>query len=170
MKKRKTFIAMALVIAVLVLGVGYAAISNINLTINGTANVTANADFTVEFDTTHEVTNGAYTDAKTATMTVNLSNDVKTATAVYKINNKSTELGATLTANVANDDETLNKYVEFATAFYANENCTEALNGPVAHGQTAYLKVTANLKQNPAQDVKDKVFTVTITAEPADAN
>ena len=34
MKKRKTFIAMALVIAVLVLGVGYAAISNINLTVN----------------------------------------------------------------------------------------------------------------------------------------
>ena len=45
MKKRKTFIAMALVIAVLVLGVGYAAISNITLNVNGTANVTANADF-----------------------------------------------------------------------------------------------------------------------------
>ena len=175
MKKRKTFIAMALVIAVLVLGVGYAAISNITLNVNGTANVTANADFNVEFDTDHTVdvetgAAGAYTNTTTATMTVNLDSNTKTTSAIYKIDNTSSELSANLTAKVTNDDEGLNKYVAITSQLYSDADCTAELTGPIAKGTSAYLKVTASITNNPSKDVADKKFTVTITAEPADAN
>ena len=112
MKKRKTFIGMALVLAILILGVGYAAISNINLNITGTANVNANADFKVEFDKNHQIAieggtteaNAAYTDTLSATMTVSLDSATKTQSATYKIDNKSSELSATLNAVVTNED------------------------------------------------------------------
>lgn len=52
MKKRKTFLGLVLVIAVLVLGVGYAALANIEFAINGTATATSNSDnFVVTWDT-----------------------------------------------------------------------------------------------------------------------
>ena len=175
MKKRKTFIAMALVVAVLVLGVGYAAINNINLTVNGTGNVTANSDFTVAFDKAHTVvvTNGAagtYTNDLTATMTVSLDSTNTVQTAVYKIDNKSAELSANLEATVSNVDTDLDKYVNVTTALYSDAECTTVLSGPVAKNETAYLKVTASLEKNPSQDVNNKTFTITVTASPVDAN
>ena len=175
MKKRKTFIAMALVIAVLVLGVGYAAISDISLNVNGTANVTANADFNVEFDTDHTVdvetgAAGAYTNTTTATMTVNLDSNTNTTSAIYKIDNTSSELSANLTAKVTNDDEGLNKYVAITSKLYSDAGCTAELTGPIAKGTSAYLKVTASITNNPSKDVANKEFKVEITAEPADAN
>ncbi len=51
MKKKNTFTAMVILIAVLLLGIGYAAISNITLIVNGNANIVADSDFDVEFDT-----------------------------------------------------------------------------------------------------------------------
>ena len=179
MKKRKTFIGMALVLAILILGVGYAAINTVNLNVNGTANVTANADFKVVFDRadTIEVTGGVqgdtaaqYTGELTATMTVSLDSSHTEQTAVYKIDNNSSELSATLVASVTNEDASLNKYVTVETQLYADEDCTQELNGPVAKDESAYLKVTATLVNNPAQDVQGKTFTVTVTANPADAN
>lgn len=178
MKKRKTFMGMALVLAILILGVGYAAINTVNLTINGTANVTANADFHVVFDRNDEIevtggTTGAgatYEEDLKATMTVSLDSTNKTQSAIYKIDNKSSELSATLEANVENNDTALNKYVKIETQLYTDAGCTQALNGPVAKAESAYLKVTATLINNPAQDVLGKTFTVTVTANPADAN
>lgn len=174
MKERKTFIGMALVIAILILGVGYAAISNVNLTINGTANVTANADFEVAFDQEHTVVvdgaTGSYTGELTADMIVNLDSSHKIQTAVYKIDNNSTELSATLAVEVKNNSETLNKYVTIASELYSDEACQTAVTGKVAKGTSAYVKVTATLENNPAQDVTNEKFTITVTATPADAN
>lgn len=175
MKKRKTFISMALIIAILILGVGYAAISNINLSVNGTANVTANADFQVSFDNNSSVTStegstGAYTSATVATMTINLDSNLTETSSIYKIDNKSSELSATLTADVTNDDATLNKYVTVTSKLYADQDCTIELTNAIENNTSAYLKVSAKLQNNPAQDITDKNFTVTITASPADAN
>jgi hypothetical protein len=175
MKKRKTFIGMALVIAILILGVGYAAITNINLLVTGTANVTANSDFVVEFDTNHEVvvTNnaeGAYAENKLeATMTVNLDANTTSQTAIYKIDNKSEELGATLATTVDNSDADLSKYVDITSEICTDSSCSSTLTGTLIKGESAYLKVTATLKKNPAQDVLAKTFTVTVTATPVDA-
>ena len=108
MKRRRTFTVMFILIAVLVLGVGYAAIANVTLSINGTANVVADADFSVVFDTTHTVgltaasgqvnmggTNyapvaGSYTSTTAATMTVYLDKNHTEVSACYKIDNNST--------------------------------------------------------------------------------
>lgn len=50
MKKRNTFLALGLIVAILVLGVGYAAISDIKLLISGTAGATVNdGNFYVHF-------------------------------------------------------------------------------------------------------------------------
>jgi hypothetical protein len=120
MRKRKTFIGMFIIIAILILGVGYAAINGIELFVNGTANVKANADFTVEYDTEHTVAlsttekvewtsgdvavvSGEYTDSTSATMTVYLDSTHRNASAVYKIVNKSQELKATVDANVSSE-------------------------------------------------------------------
>jgi hypothetical protein len=166
---------MALVIAILILGVGYAAITNINLLVTGTANVTANSDFVVEFDTNHEVvvTNnaeGAYAENKLeATMTVNLDANTTSQTAIYKIDNKSEELGATLATTVDNSDADLSKYVDITSEICTDASCSSTLTGTLIKGESAYLKVTATLKKNPAQDVLAKTFTVTVTATPVDA-
>ena len=45
MQKRRTFTVMAILIAVLILGIGYAALTATTLNLNGTANVKANPDF-----------------------------------------------------------------------------------------------------------------------------
>ena len=60
MKKKRTFTIMGILIAVLVLGIGYAAIADIPLLITGTANIVADSDFSVVFDTTHTVGLTAY--------------------------------------------------------------------------------------------------------------
>ena len=175
MKKRKTFVAMALIIAVLILGVGYAAITNIVLTINGTANVTANADFDVSFDMDHTVNTtsnatGAYNAEDTAEVTVNLDSNTTEAYAIFKVHNESDELSAELTAEVVNVDADLDKYANISVALFSDESCTSALANPIVAGGEAYVKVVAELEKNPAQDVLGKSFTVTITAEPKDAN
>ena len=47
MKKKKTFMGMAIIIAILVLGVGYAAVEGVDLFVTGTANIKANAVFPI---------------------------------------------------------------------------------------------------------------------------
>ena len=187
MRKRKTFIAMGIFIAILVLGVGYAAVNNINLVLNGTANVLANADFTVEFDTTHEVAvtptgnitwpdgdkaivAGEYTDALKATMTVNLDATHTSATAVYKIVNKSADLKAKLEATITKDFAAAD-YLTVTYEFYKDEECTQVLGTDPVNANTgeAYLKVIVALDKQPASDITNEEFTITVTASPVDS-
>ena len=187
MKKKRTFTIMAILIAVLVLGVGYAAIADINLNITGTANIVADSDFSVEFDTTHTilvdpssgtvtlnnvshpVAAGTYTDKDDATMTVFLDKDHTSGSACYKIDNKSTSLNATITPTVTQISNPNNAYFgTITTALYSDAACSTALSGSVAHGSSAYLKVTVPKgASEPAQDVTGASFSVSITASPA---
>ena len=186
MKKRRTFTIMAILIAVLVLGVGYAAISNVTLTVNGTANIKADADFSVEFDTTHTVglsdssskvtinstqyavVAGSYTNTTTATMTVYLDKDNTSEWACFKIDNKSSQLAAALTPNVTQVASPNASYFGTITsALYSDSSCTTALSGNLAAGSSAYLKVTVPKgSTEPSQDVTGATFTVTVLAEP----
>lgn len=194
MQKRRTFTVMAILIAVLILGVGYAAITNRTLNLNGTANVKANADFTVEYDTNHTVVTsntgtgttfddegttrtvvtGAYTSTSVATMTVWFDNTHREATAIYKIDNKSSELGASLAATITNVDESgLNEdYFDPVEAeYYSDAACTTALTSSdiVDAGHSAYLKVTVRLAKTPLDDITGATFTVVTTATPQEA-
>ena len=131
-------------------------------------------DFVVEFDTGHtpSVTNAsaAYTNATNATVTVNLDSTKTTATAILKVDNKSSELSANLVATVDEVDADLEKYAEITTELCSDAACGTALTGAVTKGTSAYVKVTANLKKNPAQDVTNKTFSVSLVASPVDAN
>ena len=180
MRKRKTFLGMIVFLAILLLGVGYASISDITLDLNGsTASIKANADFIVEYDTAHTVgksttdtiawaasdnravVTGVYNSTSSATMTVNLDADHTSAYAIFKVDNKSSELGATLTPSVTQITGTNTQYFnDITTAYYTDANCTTALSGTLAHGQSAYLKVTVSLKKNPIDDISSASFNV----------
>lgn len=191
MKKRKTFVGMAIFLAVLVLGVGYAAVSGVELNLTGTANVKANADFSVLYDNTHTVAlstsdkvqwddnteyavvAGAYdsNDQTKATMTVYLDSANRSAYAVYKIVNRSAELKATLTTEVSSQfEDTAANYLSASTELYSDEDCTVALGSTeLAPSGVAYLKVTVELTKLPVEDIVNAGFNITVDATPVDA-
>lgn len=189
MQKRRTFTVMAILLAVLVLGIGYAAVSSVTLDLNGTANIKANADFTVEYDTnhtvgksstdtitvgsdTHAVVEGAYTSTSVATMTVWLDNTHREVSAIYKIDNKSSELSASLAATITSITGTNETYFDpIEATYYSDAACTQALGtgDVVEHGQSAYLKVTVRLAKSPLDDITGATFKVVTTASPEEA-
>lgn len=188
MKKRKTFIGMAIFISILILGVGYAAVSNVPLNLNGTANVKANAEFVVEYDTDHivklstsetitwadsdvrAVVVGEYTDASNATMTVNLDTEHRSASATYKIDNLSEELKATVVAEITSDiPEEKKEYLKVEEELYADEECTKLLNDTqLDQNKSAYLKVTVSLVKLPVTDITNADFKITTIATPVE--
>ena len=192
MKRRKTYIVMAVLLAVLVLGIGYAAVLDIELNIGGTANINANFDFDVVFDTSHTITyssvtgndasiSGSYTDTENATLSVTLDTDNRELFAIFKVDNNSDELSATLDPYVTQitvdeNDETVSQYFGTITAvFYTDASCTagnELSTNKVAAGSSAYLKVTVPMSTTdiPVDDVVGAEFNVQITASPAEIN
>ena len=187
MKKRRTFTIMIILIAVLLLGIGYAAISDITLYLTGTANVVADADFSVVYDTSHTVgltadsgnvtmgsntyapVAGAYTDTTHATMTVYLDKNHTSVSACYKIDNNSSALAATITPVVTQVGNSNAAYFgTITTGLYSDSNCSTSFSGNVAHGSSVYLKVTVPKgSTEPSQDVTGASFSVEITASPA---
>ena len=187
MKKRRTFIVMAILLAVLVLGVGYAAISNITLYLTGTANIVADADFNVIYDTSHTVglaadsgnvtlggnsyapVAGAYTDTTHATMTVYLDKNHTSVSACYKINNTSTSLAATITPTITQIASPNDAYFgTITTGLYSDSNCSTTLSGNVAASSSAYIKVTVPKgSAEPATDVTGASFSISFEASPA---
>ena len=107
MKQKRTFVTLLLVIAILCLGIAYAAISSVNLTISGNVSALA-ADGTVEVEFTKAevdesskgiVTAEPNTDDDYTKATINVSElttQGDTATVVYTIENKATDIEATL--------------------------------------------------------------------------
>ena len=185
MKRRKTFTVMAILIAVLVLGVGYAAIADITLNLNGNATIIADADFSVVFDTTHtvgrsttdtisanstsfDVVNGGYTSTSAATMTVTLNKDHNSASACYKIKNNSTALAASLTPNVTQVGSPNTAFFgTITTGLYSDSGCTTPFSGNLAPQGDVYLQVTVPKgSTEPANDVVNAAFSVTVTAHP----
>ena len=120
-------------------------------------------------DVQYAVVAGSYTNTTTATMTVYLDKDNTSEWACYKIDNTSTQLAASLSANVTQVASPNTSYFGTITsAFYSDNGCTTSLSGNVAAGQSAYLKVTVPKgSSEPTADVTNASFTVTITATPA---
>lgn len=122
MKQKRTYVTLLLVVALLCLGIAFAAISNINLTIGGEAAATpSDANFIVKFDkdtavTTDVGTTGAtvvadYVDSDTTdlTATINVSGltaEGQKVTATYTIENESIGLGANLVTSTTKNTNT----------------------------------------------------------------
>lgn len=192
MKRRKTFIGMIMLIAVLVLGVGYAAVTGVKLTINGKANAVANADFKVIFDTanhtpvlnpeaTDTITWGepqkttqrveaAYESDLTANMTVVLDSDKRSGSATFRVKNNSEELGATIQAAVTQVAGDYADYFEVTKAYGEYKGVTFAEGTTTLEaGDTVDVTVTVTLKKLPVLDITDQVFTVQLNADPVAA-
>lgn len=164
MNKNSTkVVGLVLIIAVLLVAIGYAAITSVTLNINGTANATTNKDnFVVRFTGTPEVSDAdkvtatlSETDQLKATMNVErltAKGDIVTAT--YTIENASPDLSAALTAVTSNTN------TEYFDVSY------DIAKGTIAHGETTTITVTVELKKTPIKDNVSSDIGVIITAEP----
>lgn len=175
MKKRNTFVVVALLLAVVVLGVGYAA-STGPWVISGTAKASASTDFDVDFIGTPTVTDGvvaSITNDVSATMEVTLSNVDDSGSATFTLtNNSPVGIGASFTADM------VKIYKENGTDEWENSTSSEYFDiavdttgtGTIAsNGGTATVKVTVTLKKAAVADITErfvvKVEGITATQE-----
>jgi len=165
MKQPKTFLLLSVVVAVLVLGIAYAAISSVTLNVNG--NVTASpsdANFKVAF-TKQTSTSGAGTIQASAeglngTLTVTgLTTVGQEATAIYNIENTSDDIVAKLTVNPS----WANKEYFDVTATLGTDTL------PAVNGATT-LTVVVRLKKSPITADVTTTVNVAVTANPVHAS
>ena len=167
MKKKKSFVALALVVAVLVLGVGYA-LTTIDLKVNGDITVSPDdSNFDVNFTDAKITTAGTLAgqtdaatkgDGKTATLSVKSLKTVgEKVVAEYTItNNSKAGINATLTNPTATKTNDAAKDYYTVTATLEN-------NDAIAPNGTKKLTVTVELVKAPLEEVTG-AFEVTFKA------
>lgn len=167
MKKKRTLTVVAAVLAVLMLGVGYAAVTNDVLNIsNASASASPSDDnFVVQFDQDTNVVLGtgvtaAYTGTTTATFSASgLTAKGDKTSATYAIENLSEDLSANLSAVVGTIEGT-----EGAKSYF-KVTATVANTTLEAKGTTTLL-VEVELLKTPVNEDVSITFPVTITASP----
>lgn len=169
MKKNKG-IKIGIILAVLVLGVAYAAITA-NFTINGTTKIngdSSNFDANVIFDGVSTSTTGATasvsTDKKTITFTTQQMTTVGTsAVLTYKIKNTS-NYGASVTKLTCTSSDG-------AFATYLSATPSRTTNLTVAKGATSAAETltVSMIKSYPEATAKSITYTCTMTATARDA-
>ena len=183
MNKKKSMTGLFIILAVLFIGIGYAAVSNVTLTINGNARVTpGDSSFVVHFpydsntDSNNNITgtagNGYAVTANTVakytsdtTGIINAMDFTKKNEYIdfpFVIKNDSDELGATIAAaDVSISAGNTYLQAELAPGF-------TTLN--IAHGSQGTVTIRVKCLKTPTtvQDLTN--FTVTITAHPAEAS
>ena len=160
-KNSAKVVGLVLLIAVLLVAIGYAAITTVQLRINGNANATANQDnFTVRFSGTPTVSDADKVDAtlNPAMNVSKLSAKGDTATATYTIENTSADLSAVLSATTTNSN------TEY---FKVTQNIAKATIG---HGETTTITVTVELIKTPITDGIESTIGVIIDANPQQPN
>lgn len=167
MKKKKSFVALALVVAVLVLGVGYA-LTTIDLKVNGDITVSPDdSNFDVKFTnatvTEHGTVQGKTDEAnigdgRTATLSVKTLKTVgEKVVAEYTItNNSKAGINATLSNPTATKKDDVAKDYYTVTATLEN-------NDAIAPNGTKKLTVTVELVKAPLEEVTG-AFEVTFNA------
>lgn len=174
MKNKKNRLALILVALVLFLGVGYAVVSSVNLSISGTAS-TFTKDLEVFFDgvTNTDVSGASRKDAAespatvtatatekslTATLTVeNLEKVGDTVTATYEIKNYETDVNATVTQGTITNSQS--DYFTVTTDWTA----ARTINA----GATDTVTVTVTLKKTPVVEANSTTdITIPFTAAP----
>lgn len=163
MKKRNTYVGLFLLVAVLMLGIGYAAISNISLYITGTAKATiSDENFKVKFTGTptvnkEDIVTATITDDTHATMVVDsLKAKGDTATATYTILNESADLSASI--------EEVKAEISDTEYFSVDTSITDPVT--VAAGQTTEVTVTVTLVKTPIDSDKEANIDVELVASP----
>lgn len=177
MSKQKKLIFVIILLAILLIGVGYAALSNVTLTINGKATATASQDnFNVYF--TGENTKKSSEDPST-NVAVTVTAQAKEATvnfsglttkddeeyAILEIENASNDVDAE-SINVAITPTGATNIIE-ASAVMCDSTGTPISDYAVASGSKTYVKVSAKVIKTPTE-TSEINLTATITAVPKD--
>ena len=168
MKQKRTYVTLLLIVALLCLGIGYAAIAEQTLTINGSAtSATSNDNFKVKFASVEptksgsasaKVTEATVTNDTTASFTIaGLTTKDETATITYTIENASpADIGADVAINLEYDN------TDWFTATVDKSSLSLAQNGKET------VAITVTLKDTPATDAEAAAatedFKVTLTA------
>ena len=193
-KSKEGKLFLAIIVAVLILGVGYAAITAIPLIINGSATAKATAtdedfivhfndfdqnstyivysedagsdSFTQTFDTVKHITAGSNTTDKSASITV--ANDRLSADiAVSNMTNIGDKV--VLTIPVINESNGINADlsidIENNNSEYFNVTSETATN-TLNSGSTTTITVTVEVIKVPEDNDVEGTFTVTLTADP----
>lgn len=165
MRNRKTFIGIVLLIAVLLIGIGYASVTR-TLTIEGAATVTPDdTNFIVQFTGTptpggQGTTTASVdqTDAKKATISVTgLTTKGQKATATYTIENASK--AADLTAYLSLNNKTNDNEEYFKVTHEFKEDS-------VAVGSTTTVTITVEVMKTPITANETANITVLLDASP----
>lgn len=164
MKRRNTYVGLVLLVAVLMLGIGYAAMSNITLNITGSASaVVDDENFKVLFVGTPEVSSSdvtaTITDDHNATLNVTgLNAKGDKATVTYTVKNASEDLSASIAVpNISNSNSeyfTVTTDMNTQKTLVAGDNTTitvtvELIKTPVDADQTANINIS--LVASPVQ-------------------
>ena len=159
MKNRKKMITTALIVLVLLLGVGYATVSSVSLNINGTAKAESK-ELQVFYDGVNSGTSAKVTaisspvKTREATFTVESMTLNETVTMTFEVKNYETDVNATLAA----PSVTQNTNEEY---FQVTTSCDKTtLNA----GDTATITVNVKLIKTP---VTDEAGSTTVTVEMA---
>ena len=161
MSKTNKIIVVALLAAVLLLGVGYAAIQNITLNISGTAAADpSQSNFKVMFTGTPEVSDATYvtagiTDDTNATINVaGLTTKGQIVSATYTVQNTSTDLSADLSV------ATTNSNTEYFTI------SSQLAKTSLTAGEATTVTVTVELTKTPVSESVSSTVGVQLTAVP----
>lgn len=163
MKKRNTYVGLILLVAVLMLGIGYAAMTNITLNITGQATATVNDEnFKVKFTGTPTVS-----DEEIVTATI--ANDTKATINVDALSAKGDKVTATYT--ILNDSEDLSASIAVPTITNSNDEYfsvttdMDAATTVASKGETT-VTVTVELIKTPIEENQTTDITVSLVASP----
>ena len=162
MKNRKKMITTALIVLVLLLGVGYATVSSVSLNINGTSKAETK-ELQVFYDGTNSGTSDKVTaisspvNTRAATFTVENMTLNETVTMTFEVKNYETDVNATLAAPSVTQN-TNRDYFQVTTS------CDKTtLNA----GDTATITVNVKLIKTPVTDeAGSTTVTVAMAASP----
>lgn len=160
MKNKKSMLTLGILALVLILGVGYAVVSNVGLSISGTASV-GESELKVSFEGTvtpdsDKVTGTAVKGGKTGTISVTGLTLNEVVSIDYTIQNEETDVDANvIKANIINDK----------AEFFEVTTDTDTTAKSIAAGATGTVKVNVKLIKTPVnKDDSTANITVNLTA------
>lgn len=174
MNKQKRAILGVIVIATLIMGIAYAAVSTITLTITGNVTTNAASDnfkvyFTAVTQRSDETNVTASVTSGSTSATLNFSGLTKkndSEFAIFEITNASNDVNAESVKVTAHDVDTEIIQID---AIMCDSTGNAIQDYAVASGAKTYVKVTATLLKTPTSDDTTTTISVTIDAVPEQA-
>lgn len=175
MNKSKKITLVVMLLAVVLMAVGYAALSNVELRITGTASAIADdANFKVWFTGTNTQTSSAKATASVTAeateATVTISDLITVGAEEYvilEIENASADIDATSVTVTTKQQST--EFIEIDAVMLDENGDPVTGANPVAVGGKTYVKVSAKLLQT-ITSAKSTNITVVVTAVPEELN